>query len=172
MKYRKSKAHERHKLAVQQAYDFAVTVCYAVPHLATHLTAVEAGQASLQAPQYFALQNTTQFLRANIVTFEQRLTEQSLALLRRILAQARDRIPEEDPRWAFIFRHGRNICDLGDDVLALESRNRSTRCSSRPLTVIARARSSIRFSFYRMPGTLSFIHLKNERACSIFSYEA
>jgi hypothetical protein len=53
------------------------------------------------------------------------LTKQSLALLRRILGQARDRIPQEDPRWTFIFRHGRNICELGDDVLALEAQNRS-----------------------------------------------
>jgi len=81
MKYRKSKAHDRHKLAVQQAYDFAVTMCYAVPHLATHLTAVEAGQAALQAPQYFAPNNTTQYLRANITTFEQRLSSYMLLSL-------------------------------------------------------------------------------------------
>ena len=53
------------------------------------------------------------------------LTEQSLSLLRRILEQAHSRIPEEDPRWAFILRHGRNICELGDDVLFLERQNRS-----------------------------------------------
>jgi hypothetical protein len=53
------------------------------------------------------------------------LTRQSLALLRRILGQAPGPIAQEDPRWAFIFRHGRNICELGDDVLALEGRNRS-----------------------------------------------
>jgi hypothetical protein len=81
MKYRKSKAHERHKRAVQQAYDFAVTMCYAVPHLATHLTAVEAGRELLQAPQYFAPNNTTQYLRTNIATFEQRLSSYMLLSL-------------------------------------------------------------------------------------------
>ena len=53
------------------------------------------------------------------------LTSQSLALLRQILKRAYDHIPKEDPHWAFIFRHGRNICELGDDVLALEGHNRS-----------------------------------------------
>ena len=63
------------------------------------------------------------------------LTEQSLSLLRRILEQAHSRIPEADPRWAFIFRHGRNICELGDDILFLErqNRSRSSRILVRPM---------------------------------------
>jgi hypothetical protein len=81
VKYRKSKAHERHKLAVQQAYDFAVTMCYAVPHLGAHLTSVETGKTALQPPHYFALQNTTQYLRANIATFEERLSSYMLLSL-------------------------------------------------------------------------------------------
>jgi len=81
MNYRKSKAHERHKLAVQQAYDFAATVCYAVPHLAAHITAVDAGQAVLQPPHYFAPQNTTKFLRDNITIFEERLASYMLLSL-------------------------------------------------------------------------------------------
>jgi hypothetical protein len=44
------------------------------------------------------------------------LIEQSLSLLRRILERAHSRIPEDDPRWAFIHRHGRNICELGVDT--------------------------------------------------------
>lgn len=81
MKYRKTKAHERHKLAVQQAFDFAVTMCYAVPHLTAHINAVEAGKAKLQAPQYFAPQNTTQYLRTNISKFEERLSSYMLLSL-------------------------------------------------------------------------------------------
>ena len=63
------------------------------------------------------------------------LTKQSLALLRQVLGQAYDQIPQEDPRWAFIFRHGRNICELGEDVLALEEQNRSraSRILARPM---------------------------------------
>jgi hypothetical protein len=81
MKYRKSKAHERHKGAVQQAYDFAATMCYAVPHLAAHITLVDAGKAALQPPHYFAPQNSTQFLRDNIATFEERLSSYMLLSL-------------------------------------------------------------------------------------------
>jgi len=59
------------------------------------------------------------------------LTKQGLALLRQIIGQAYDQIPQEDLRSAiisrsrFIYLHARNICDLGDDVLALEEQNRT-----------------------------------------------
>ena len=81
MKYRKSKAHDNHKLAVQRAFDFAVTMCYAVPRLSAHLDDVEAGTVALQVPHYFAPQNTSGFLRHNIVTFEERLSSYMLLSL-------------------------------------------------------------------------------------------
>ena len=81
MEYRKTKAHNRHKLAVQQAFDFAVTMCYAVPHLAVHIDAVDAGNLKLQAPHYFALHNTTPYLRKNIAAFEERLSSYMLLSL-------------------------------------------------------------------------------------------
>jgi uncharacterized protein DUF5677 len=58
------------------------------------------------------------------------VTKQSVALLRRILEQERDRFAKEDflltsSPPAFIYLHARNICELGDDVVALEAGNRS-----------------------------------------------
>lgn len=54
------------------------------------------------------------------------LAERSLALLTRILDEAYQRAPENDLRSAFIYRHTRNISDLGDDVLALEIQGRTS----------------------------------------------
>jgi hypothetical protein len=54
-----------------------------------------------------------------------KLAEESLALLTRVLEEAYQRAPENDLRGAFIYRHARNISDLGDDVLALELEERS-----------------------------------------------
>jgi hypothetical protein len=58
------------------------------------------------------------------------VAKQSLALLRRILGRERDRFAKEDLPFtnsppAFIYLHARNICELGDDVVALEATNRS-----------------------------------------------
>ena len=58
------------------------------------------------------------------------VTKRSLALLRRILEGERDRFAKEDLPFtssppAFIYLHARNICELGDDVVALEAVNRS-----------------------------------------------
>jgi hypothetical protein len=74
MQYRKTKAHEQHKKQVQQLFDFAVTVCYAIPALQTHLAAVASGTTSLVAPHYFAPQNTAAFLAQNVAVFETRLS--------------------------------------------------------------------------------------------------
>jgi hypothetical protein len=54
------------------------------------------------------------------------LAEQSLALIIKILEEAYERAPKGDLRAAFIYRHTRNISDLGEDVLALEVENRSS----------------------------------------------
>ena len=56
----------------------------------------------------------------------QELAEQSLNLLTRILNEAYQHAPENDLRSAFIYRHTRNILDLGEDVLALELQDRSS----------------------------------------------
>lgn len=72
--YTKLKAHEKHKVQVQAAFDFAVTTCYAVPHLKTHVEDVAAGKVALQQPIYFAAQNTPDYLRAGIKSFETRLS--------------------------------------------------------------------------------------------------
>lgn len=55
-----------------------------------------------------------------------KLTELSLELLERILNEAYQRAPENDLRSAFIYRHTRNISDLGEDVLALERQERTS----------------------------------------------
>jgi len=73
-KYRKLKAHEKHKQQVQAAFDFAVTMCYSVPHLAAHVALVEKGTAVLQKPIYFAAQNTPDYLNDGIKNFEPRLS--------------------------------------------------------------------------------------------------
>jgi hypothetical protein len=54
------------------------------------------------------------------------LAEHSLALITRILEEAYERASEGDLRAAFIYRHTRNICDLGEDILVLELENRSS----------------------------------------------
>lgn len=54
------------------------------------------------------------------------LAEQSLALLTRVLAEACVDASENDLHAAFVYRHARNISDLGDDVLALELQGRSS----------------------------------------------
>lgn len=54
------------------------------------------------------------------------LVEQGLGLLGRILDEAYERAPENDLRSAFIYRHARNISDLGDDILALELEDRTS----------------------------------------------
>ena len=57
------------------------------------------------------------------------VNKQSLALLRRILERERDRFAKDflftSSPPAFIYLHARNICELGDDVIALEAVNRS-----------------------------------------------
>lgn len=62
------------------------------------------------------------------------------ALLRQILERERGRFAKEDLPFtssppAFIYLHARNICELGDDVLALEAakRTRASRISVRPM---------------------------------------
>jgi RiboL-PSP-HEPN len=81
MRYRKTKAHERHKLAVQQAYDFAVMLCYAVPHLSTDLNAADENAPAHLTPHYFAPLNSVKFLRDNVATFEERLSAYMLLSL-------------------------------------------------------------------------------------------
>lgn len=54
------------------------------------------------------------------------LAEQSLALLTRVLGEACESEPENDLHGAFVYRHARNISDLGEDVLALELQERSS----------------------------------------------
>ncbi|WP_162350165.1 HEPN domain-containing protein [Pseudoxanthomonas gei] len=81
MQYRKTKAHETHKLQVQQAFDFAVTVCHAMPLLQAHLQEVAAGTASLSAPHYFSPNNSPTALTASITTFEERLSSYLLLSL-------------------------------------------------------------------------------------------
>jgi uncharacterized protein DUF5677 len=54
------------------------------------------------------------------------LIKESLALLTRVLDEAFGHGPESDLRRAFIYRHARNVLDLGQDVLALELQNRSS----------------------------------------------
>jgi hypothetical protein len=54
------------------------------------------------------------------------LIKESLALLTRVLDEAFGQGPESDLRRASICRHGRNVLDLGQDVLALELENRSS----------------------------------------------
>lgn len=73
-KYPKLKAHEKHKQQVQAAFDFAVTMCYSVPHLAAHVALVEKGSAILQKPIYFAAQNTPDYLKDGVKNFEPRLS--------------------------------------------------------------------------------------------------
>lgn len=57
------------------------------------------------------------------------LTRRSLAFLRQILQPIGDRLANDDSLFtsppAFIHLHARNICELGDDVLALHLSNRS-----------------------------------------------
>jgi hypothetical protein len=54
------------------------------------------------------------------------LVQQSLVLLDKILQEAKDRLPEQNFRLGFIYKHASNILDLGDDVLALELQGRSS----------------------------------------------
>lgn len=54
------------------------------------------------------------------------LAEESLSLLTHVLDEAYHRSPENDLRGAFVYRHARNISDLGADVLALEQQARSS----------------------------------------------
>lgn len=72
--YPKLKAHEKHKVQVQAAFDFAVTTCYAIPHLKAHVEEVAAGKVGLQKPIYFAAQNTPDYLREGVKNFEPRLS--------------------------------------------------------------------------------------------------
>ncbi len=81
MQYRKTKAHETHKLQVQQAFDFAVTVCHAMPLLQAHLQDVAAGRSSLTLPHYFSPNNSPDALTASISTFEERLSSYLLLSL-------------------------------------------------------------------------------------------
>ncbi|QDU29970.1 hypothetical protein ETAA8_50880 [Anatilimnocola aggregata] len=74
MATQKTKSLERHKAAVQGAFDFAVTICYSIPQLSQHLAEVESGKTALQQPHYFAPQNSTVFLKDNVVEFENRLS--------------------------------------------------------------------------------------------------
>ena len=64
-----------------------------------------------------------------------KLAEGSLALLARVLDEGYQRGPENDLRAAFIYRHTRNIFDLGGDLLALEllGRTSATRIVVRPM---------------------------------------
>jgi len=63
------------------------------------------------------------------------LAEESLTLLTRVLDEAYRQAPENDLHGAFVYRHARNISDLGDDVLALEllERTSASRIVVRPM---------------------------------------
>jgi hypothetical protein len=134
MEYRKTKAHNRHKLAVQQAFDFAVTMCYAVPHLAVHIDAVDAGNLKLQAPHYFALHNTTPYLRKNIAAFEERLSSYMLLSLFSFFESFVKDIVEE----MFDFHGGaENLLTLAarrDQVLAAAAQSQAIKNATAKLT--------------------------------------
>jgi hypothetical protein len=54
------------------------------------------------------------------------LGDESLALLINVLDEAYQRASDNDFRSAFVYRHTRNISDLGKDVLALDAEHRTS----------------------------------------------